>query len=166
MEILRLKFSLCVLLAAFIPSIAMAQNFSSGIGTRPSCRDSGGVACSGIEGWVNVSTICYEESECDYQGFTCKSNYTAYKEAYDELRDQYNELLDEDIEVRGKCNELLERHKGAVEHIENLEHRLEEAQYELDVVYYDLQRSRDAYDTLQSCVKSLGRFDNPQDCLQ
>ena len=54
---------------------------------------------------VDRNAACFDQYQCNYEGFTCKSNVTECVEAHDSLLRKYNELVDdfnENLEIAKK----------------------------------------------------------------
>lgn len=98
----------CVLFACailFLSGPASAQSFSCSYGKRAACLDYGDQVCGSLAKCVDESASCFNSYQCNYEGFTCKSNVTEIASEYDELVGKYNELL------RG-YDELVGKYKG------------------------------------------------------
>lgn len=95
-----------ILLAALtFTSPALGQSFSCRIGTQPACLDYGDTVCSSSGMCVDRNAACFDKYQCDYEGFTCKSNVTECVEAHDALLRKHNELVDdfnENLEIAKK----------------------------------------------------------------
>lgn len=94
-----------LLLAMAVASPAIAQNFSCRIGTQPACLDYGDKVCSSRGMCVDDNAACFDKYQCNYEGFTCKSNVTECVEAHDALLQKHNELVDdfnENLEIAKK----------------------------------------------------------------
>jgi hypothetical protein len=92
---------------ALVAGTVQGQNFSCRIGTRASCLDYGETICSSSGQCVGQNAACFDRYQCNYEGFTCKSNVTDAVDVYDELLrthnqlvDEYNDLLDERDQLR------------------------------------------------------------------
>jgi hypothetical protein len=79
----------------FLPAAATAQGFTCNIGGRPACLDYGDTVCSSMGKCVSQNSSCFRTNQCDYEGFTCRSNVTACVNDYEDLRSDYNNLVDE-----------------------------------------------------------------------
>lgn len=44
---------------------------------------------------VDRNAACFDQYQCNYEGFTCKSNVTECVEAHDSLLRKHNELVDD-----------------------------------------------------------------------
>ena len=80
---------------------ASAQSFSCRIGTNPACLDYGDTSCSSLGKCVDNNAMCFDRYQCDYRGFTCRSNLEECADEHDALITRHNRLVDE-------YNELLE----------------------------------------------------------
>jgi len=95
-----------ILLMAFaLASPALGQSFSCRIGTEPACFDYGAQICSGNGMCVDKNAACFDTYQCNYEGFTCKSNVTECIAVHDELLRKNNALVDD-------YNGFLETHKA------------------------------------------------------
>jgi len=97
-----------------LASPAISQNFSCRIGTQPSCLDYGETVCSNRGMCVNQNSACFDQNQCNYEGFTCKSNVTECAEAHDALLRKHNELVDD-------FNENLETARGMATRLDDVE---------------------------------------------
>lgn len=100
--------------ALLIAGQAGAQNFSCSYGTRASCLDYGDTVCSSSGMCVDRNAACFDSYQCNYEGFTCKSNVTECVDAhndlvgeYDTLVRKYNSLLSDYDDLVDKYNSLL-----------------------------------------------------------
>ena len=84
-----------LVLALTLASPALGQNFSCRIGTQPACLDYGDKVCSSRGMCVDKSSACFDQNQCNYEGFTCKSNVTKCVEAHDDLLRKHNDLVDD-----------------------------------------------------------------------
>ncbi|PKQ10710.1 MAG: hypothetical protein CVT70_18155 [Alphaproteobacteria bacterium HGW-Alphaproteobacteria-1] len=83
------------LLALAVASPALGQNFSCRIGTQPACLDYGDKVCSSSGMCVDRDAACFNKYQCNYEGFTCKSNVTECVEAHDNLLRKHNDLVED-----------------------------------------------------------------------
>lgn len=88
MRFLRLLLGIIV-----IPSISVAQSFSCSLGDRPACLGYGDTVCSSRGKCVSQDAACFESYQCNYEGFTCKSNLTECAQEYDGLQTRFNALV-------------------------------------------------------------------------
>lgn len=84
-----------LLVALTLASPALSQNFSCRIGTQPSCLDYGDTVCSSHGMCVDRNSACFDQYQCNYAGFTCKSNVTECVEAHDALLRSHNDLIED-----------------------------------------------------------------------
>lgn len=100
---------------ALIPSGALAQQgFSCSYGDRGACLGFGETVCSSSGKCVNENAACFDSYQCNYEGFTCKSNVTECAEAHDTLLKKHNDLVDD-------FNENLEIARGMAARLEDAE---------------------------------------------
>jgi len=110
-KLIRVLLSLLALAAA---SPALGQSFSCRIGTQPACLDYGDKVCSSSGMCVDRNAACFDQYQCNYEGFTCKSNVTKCVEAHDSLLRKHNELIDD-------FNENLEIAKRMAARLDDIE---------------------------------------------
>lgn len=103
-----------LLLALTLASPALGQNFSCRIGTQPACLDYGDKVCSSRGMCVDQNSACFDQNQCNYEGFTCKSNVTECVEAHDTLLRKQNDLVDD-------FNENLEIAKDMAARLDDIE---------------------------------------------
>ena len=96
--------ALFLVAAMALASPALGQDFSCRIGTQPACLDYGDKVCSSSGMCVDSNAACFDKYQCNYEGFTCKSNVTECVEAHDKLLREHNTLVDD-------YNGLLKKHK-------------------------------------------------------
>lgn len=84
-----------LILALTLTSPALGQSFSCRIGTEPACLDYGDKVCSSSGMCVDQNAACFDRYQCNYEGFTCKSNVTECTVAHDNLLRKHNDLVDE-----------------------------------------------------------------------
>lgn len=110
----KLMRTLIPLLAIAAASPALGQSFSCRIGTQPACLDYGDKVCSSSGMCVDRNAACFDQYQCNYEGFTCKSNVTECVEAHDSLLRKHNELVDD-------FNENLEIAKEMAARLDDIE---------------------------------------------
>lgn len=82
--------------AALIPSAAISQQgFSCSYGDRGACLGFGETVCSSGGMCVDKNASCFDSYQCNYKGFTCKSNVTKCVDAHDTLLRKHNDLIDD-----------------------------------------------------------------------
>ena len=101
---MRIILGFVALLSAATPTFA--QSFSCGFGKEPACLDYGDKVCSTFGKCVKDDAVCFDSYQCNYEGFTCKSNVTNCVEKNEELIDDYNNLLNEYDELLGKAKDV------------------------------------------------------------
>ena len=103
-----------LLIALSLAAPALGQDFSCRIGTQPACLDYGDKVCSSSGMCVDQNAACFDKYQCDYEGFTCKSNVTECVEAHDALLRKHNDLVDD-------FNENLEIAKDMAARLDDIE---------------------------------------------
>ncbi|WP_103763121.1 hypothetical protein [Roseovarius confluentis] len=146
MRILRLLLAIIV-----IPSMSMAQSFSCGMGDRPACLGYGDTVCSSRGKCVSQDAACFESYQCNYEGFTCKSNLTECGAEYDGLLIRFNTLVDD-------YNMLLEEAR-------DMRTEFQIALEDLEETRRDLRRSEEVLSDVRSCIEGQGSLDDPDNCL-
>jgi hypothetical protein len=140
------------LVLLLMPSAASAQQgFTCPFGTQAACLDYGETVCSSSGQCVSEDAMCFDRYQCDYEGFTCKSNLTDCADEYDRLLSTHNSLVDD-------YNDLLASSRDLQASFEEAVGELEDARRE--VIYV-----RDALDNVVSCIEGLGSFGDPTNCL-
>jgi len=91
----RLIRATILLLTLALAPPALGQSFSCRIGTQPACLDYGDKVCSSSGMCVDRNAACFNQYQCNHEGFTCKSNVTECVEAHDRLLRKHNELVDD-----------------------------------------------------------------------
>ena len=132
----RLRPLFAVLALVFCANGAQAQNFSCRIGTSAACLGYGDTICSSSGQCVDQNAACFDRYQCDYEGFTCKSNVTDLARTYDSLLLTHNELVED-------YNRLLRDHR-------NLEAAARDVVSDLDNV--------------KSCVSYATSLDEAKNC--
>ena len=87
--------ALAAIVAAALALPLSAQNFSCRMGTEPACLDYGDTVCSSRGMCVDSNALCFERYQCDYEGFTSKSNVTECADEYEDLLQTHNDLVDD-----------------------------------------------------------------------
>lgn len=124
-----------VLLASFLSQELSAQTFSCSFG-RAACLDYGDTVCSSAGKCVDSNAVCFDEYQCGFGGFTCKSNL-------DDCATDYNDLL-------RKHNDLVNDYNNLLDVANQLENDLQDA----------VENARN----LSACVFSAGTLSEAQDC--
>lgn len=162
-----------LLAAMLIPTEAMAQqNFSCRFGTQGACLDYGDTICSSLGKCVDANAKCFASYQCDYEGFTCKSNLTDCAEEYDALQTRYNRLVDDYNDLLEDSQNMRAAFQSALDDLEATQDALASTRLtlvltreDLDARQRDLRQSEDALLDLQLCVENLGRFEDASICL-
>ncbi|GAB1381288.1 hypothetical protein MASR1M49_41340 [Pararhodobacter aggregans] len=103
------------LLALFCIGIgctAEAQSFTCPIGRRAACLEYGDTVCSTFGRCVDSNAVCFSALECNYEGFTCRSNLTECGDEYEALRGRFNTLVDDHNRLLDVHNELVDEQGG------------------------------------------------------
>ena len=124
-----MKSALVVLVGIGLVSATMgaAQSFSCSIG-QPACLGWGETVCSSSGKCVSDSAMCFDRWQCDFEGFTCKSNvsecvdkYESLLAKYNELVADYNKVLRSRADLASDYDDLYEATQSLAEVIENIE---------------------------------------------
>lgn len=116
--------TLTFLVALTLASPALGANFSCRIGTQPACLDYGDKVCSSSSMCVDQNALCFSSYQCNYEGFTCKSNVTECVEVHDVLLRKYNNLVDSfnnNIEISKELAERLDGIKSCLIYANSIE---------------------------------------------
>jgi hypothetical protein len=107
-----------LLALTLIPTgVGAQQGFSCSYGDRGACLGFGDTVCSSSGMCVDQNAACFDKYQCDYEGFTCKSNVTECVEAHDTLLRKHNDLVDD-------FNENLEIAKYMAARLDDIENCL------------------------------------------
>lgn len=152
-----MRFILAALLMCSLSTPILAQNFSCSLGKEPACLDYGAKVCSSYGKCVDQNTSCFDTYQCNYEGFTCKSNVTKCNELYDELVRNFNNLLSDNNELVeeynaqiSKYDELVDGHNQLVSNYEDLEGQA--------------RRLAVANEEIKTCVENASDLDEAQEC--
>jgi len=168
------------LVIAMIPSVSTAQGFTCGIGDRAACLGYGDTVCSSMGKCVSSDAVCFDRYQCDYEGFTCKSNVTDCVNDYNNLNDTYNVLVDDYNELLEQAQDLNTSFDDALSELQRTQRVLFSVEAELEDTRSELQEARDQAAAamsdrdsmqrrlrlMQDCIQGLGRFSDPQSCLR
>lgn len=102
------------------PNLTSAQSFSCRIGTRAACLDYGDTVCSSLGKCVDSSSVCFNQYQCDYEGFTCKSNVSDCVKEYEDLLSRHNSLIDDYNELVRQQEQLVEAYEASLEEYKDL----------------------------------------------
>lgn len=120
-----MRFITCFLVLFMLSTPIFAQSFSCSFGKEPACLDSGAKVCSSFGKCVDQNTSCFDTYQCNYEGFTCKSNVTECVEQHDGLVRKFNDLVSDHDELVDKFNRLASDY----EELEDNEMRLKSRVY-------------------------------------
>jgi hypothetical protein len=110
-----MKIAAVLITLSLIPTGAIGQqNFSCSYGDRGACLGFGYTVCSSSGMCVDQNSACFDRYQCDYEGFTCKSNVTECAEAHDALLRWHDDLVDD-------FNENLEIARGMAARLDDVE---------------------------------------------
>jgi hypothetical protein len=141
-----------LLALALVPSATSAQQgFTCPFGTQGACLDYGDTVCSSSGQCVSDDAMCFDRYQCDYEGFTCKSNLTDCADEYDRLLSTHNSLVDD-------YNDLLASSR-------DLQASLEDAIDELEDTRREVTYVQGTLDDVLSCIEGLGRLADASVCL-
>lgn len=149
----------------------LAQSFSCSFGKEPACLEYGAKVCSSFGKCVDQNTSCFDTYQCNYEGFTCKSNVTACNDDYDALVRKFNDLLYDNNELVEKYNAQLTKYDGLVDKFNRLlsdHEELVDKHNSLVSDYEDLEvKARNlaiAFEEMKDCTAGASDLDEAQDC--
>ena len=91
-----MRLALAFAATALIPATAISQQgFSCSYGDRGACLGYGETVCSSGGMCVDQNAACFNSYQCNYEGFTCKSNVTECADAHDTLLRKHNDLVED-----------------------------------------------------------------------
>lgn len=155
-----------VFIVVLAPSGALAQQgFTCSYGDRGACLRYGDTVCSIGGKCVDADAACFSGYQCNYEGFTCKSNLTECADEYDGLQLRFNTLVNDYNELLESSREMRVAFLRALEDLERSQATLASMQDDLEDTQRDLRRSAMTLTDLQSCIEGLGRFVDPSTCL-
>ena len=134
-----------------LPSLASAQSFSCRIGTRAACLDYGDTVCSSLGKCVDSSSVCFDQYQCNYEGFTCKSNVSDCIKEYDDLLSRHNTLIDDYNELFRQQKHLVDEYEASLEEYQNLSETFLETKQRLQ--------------ELTACVEMASSTSEAEQCL-
>lgn len=154
----KLRLVVCaVALIVTMPQLASARNFSCRIGTEPACLDYGDTVCSSQGMCVDRNASCFDSYQCNYEGFTCKSNVTNCVEEHDDLARRFNDLLSENEDLVRRFNNLLSENEELVRKHNDLVDDYEELRGAAETLQRQNQNFRD-------CVSYASTLNEAQNC--
>ena len=136
-----------IVCSLLFPTVGSAQSFSCSFG-QGACLNYGETICSSSGKCVNDDAQCFDRYQCDFEGFTCKSNVSECVTDYNRLLDErnrmandYNDLLDRRNALVDDYNDLLDSHNTLVDDFNEL---LEDNR-ELVRLLDEMEAERDAW---------------------
>jgi len=109
-----MRYAILTVIALMAAQPVQAQSFTCGFGKKPSCLDYSDKVCSSYSKCVDQNASCFDSYQCDYQGFTCKSNVTECYDKNDDLVQKYNDLLGKQRTLVSEYNDLLEENRKVI----------------------------------------------------
>ncbi|KAA0921019.1 hypothetical protein FLO80_02275 [Aquicoccus porphyridii] len=144
-------------LALISTTPAFAQSFSCRIGTRPACLDYGDTVCSSTGKCVDANAACFDTYQCNYEGFTCRSNVTECVEEHDDLLRKHNKLVRD-------YNDLLERNNELVSDYNALLERNNELVSDYNALLERSKRAQSLAEDTERCVRWATTLNDAQSC--
>jgi predicted nuclease with TOPRIM domain len=99
---------------------------------------------------VDESAQCFNSYQCNYEGFTCKSNVT-------ECVDDYNGLLERNNALVDDYNDLLKRHKKLVTDYNDV-------LGDYETLRNEASKLDSEHSDLKDCVGYADDLEDAQDC--
>lgn len=115
-------------IAACIATPVFAQNFSCLIGDRGACLGYGETVCSSTGKCVNQNAQCFDSYQCNYEGFTCRSNVTECVDTYEALLRTHNTLVDDYNDLLANRDALRSDMQGLLGVVGDLENDLQDVE--------------------------------------
>jgi len=181
------KIRALLVAVALLPSTAMAQQaFTCPYGDRGACLGFGETVCTSSGRCVRDDALCFDRYQCNYEGFTCRSNVTECIDDYDNLLRRFNTLVDDYNGLLADSREIQDAWEAAADELDETtsqlattladllraEQSLRETQAEvaeledeLEDTQSDLRRSQNDLTRIRGCIENLGRFESPSSCL-
>tara|TARA_R100000988_G_scaffold45325_1_gene22398 strand:+ start:115 stop:603 length:489 start_codon:yes stop_codon:yes gene_type:complete len=161
-----MRLTTLLFMIAVIPSGALAQQgFTCSYGDRGACLGYGDTVCSSRGRCVSDDAVCFDSNQCNYEGFTCKSNLTECADEYDGLQTRFNTLVNEYNELLEDSREMRTAFQSALEDLEKTQDALISTRSELFVAREELEEAQGELMKIQSCMLALGRLDEPSICV-
>ena len=154
---LILAVGTAILLFALSQPGVSQQSFTCGFSGRPACLDYGDTVCSSLGKCVANDAVCFEPYQCDYEGFTCRSNLTDCAQDYEDLVDEYNDLLRD-------ARSLATDYDNLAADYERLRSDYSEAQQLGEELADDVRDLRRSQDDAIYCIENAGTLSEAQDC--
>ena len=152
---MRIKWFIACLVVMAAP--VSAQNFSCRIGTDPACLNYGDTICSSGGQCVDRDAACFNSYQCDFEGFTCKSNVTECVRVYDQLLVTHNELVDDFNRLQDGYNDLRDDHDTLTDDYRAM-------LVEHDSVLTMQRRLTGALDDIEACLDRASTLQEAQFC--
>ncbi|MEC7762926.1 MAG: hypothetical protein VX874_13560 [Pseudomonadota bacterium] len=161
-----MKHLLIALALLMAPGHAHAQQtFSCSYGDRAACLGYGDTVCSSQGKCVSQDAACFSSYQCNYEGFTCKSNLTECADEYDGLQSRFNALVDDYNDLLEESHEIRDDFRSTLFDLEDTRDALSNARSELFYVTQQREEDLSALEDLRDCIEDLGQTDDAIDCL-
>ena len=147
-----MKPSLIILALAATTGPTFGQSFTCRSGQDAACLDWGDTVCSSGGMCEDANAACFEPYQCDYKGFTCKSNVDECVEAHDKVVSDFNDL-------RGDYETL--RLAGV-----EISDAFEELQADFEALRGEALRLQDASDDTRNCLYAADTLEDAQLCAR
>ena len=152
-----MRRAILAIIALMVSDPVQAESFSCSFG-QPACLDYGDKVCSSSAKCVSESAACFDSYQCNYEGFTCKSNVTECYQKNDELVRDYNGLLEKHRALASEYDDLVQTYNALL-----TKHRDLGSQYDelLDVG----RKIEVELSDLKDCVDSADDLDGAKACV-
>ncbi len=107
---------------------------------------------------MSEDAACFNSYQCNYEGFTCKSNLTECANEYDGLQTRFNTLVGDYNELLKNSREMRAAFKSALEEFEETRDALSDARSDLFLVRQERDEAQGKLADVQACIEGLGRF--------
>lgn len=145
---------------------AHAQSFSCRFGTQPACLDSGDTVCSWLGKCVDEDAVCFEPYQCDYEGFTCRSNLTDCADDYEDLADDYNNLVRDAREMATEFDRLTSEYEALFSEHQELRVQFSRLEAERNRLDLELREARNELSDVVSCIQNAGLASSFRACVE
>jgi len=95
--------------------------------------------------------VCFNQYQCDYEGFTCKSNVRDCVKEYEDLLSKHNMLIDDYNELVRQQAQLVEAYEASLADYEELSETF--------------RRTRQRLQDLTACVELASNTSEAEQCL-
>lgn len=126
-----------------LPNSGAAQKFSCSFNKRGACLDYGDKVCSQFSKCVSQDAVCLQPHQCNYEGFTCKSNVT--------------KIVDDHNDLAGGC-------RGVQSDLQELRQQYELQSSQIDILLSRVSDQENEILELESCVQSADTLEEAQYC--